>query len=96
MKRRIFICVLLMISLTVPADAAPIRWVDFDVPYESLHYAMEQDIASFEKEKHISWIDVLALAACRTGGKCGLSSVQTQRENGRRCLFLSGHQTEHA
>ena len=76
MKRRIFICVLLMISLTVPADAAPIRWVDFDVPYESLHYAMEQDIASFEKEQHISWIDILALAACRTGGKCSLSSVQ--------------------
>lgn len=76
MKRRIFISVLLIISLTVPADAAPIRWVDFDVPYESLHYAMEQDIASFEKEKHISWIDILALAACRTGGKCSLSSVQ--------------------
>lgn len=76
MKRRIFICVLLMISLTVPAYAAPIRWVDFNVPYESLKYAMEQDIASFEKEQHISWIDILALAACRTGGKCNLSFVQ--------------------
>ena len=76
MKRRIFISVLLIISLTVPADAAPIRWVDFDVPYESLHYAMEQDILTFEQERHISWIDILALAACRTGGKCGLSSVQ--------------------
>ena len=69
MKRRIFVSVLLIISLTVPADAAPIRWVDFDVPYEALQYAMEQ-------ECHISWIDILSLAACRTGGKCGLASVK--------------------
>ena len=76
MKRRIFVSVLLIISLTVPAAAAPIRWVDFDVPYESLQYAMQQDIITFEQERHISWIDILALAACRTGGKCSLSSVQ--------------------
>lgn len=76
MKRRIFISVLLIIALTVPADAAPIRWVDFDVPYESLRYAMEVDIRSFEQEQHVSWIDILSLAACRTGGKCSLSSVQ--------------------
>ncbi len=76
MKRRIVLCIFLAFSLAVPAAAAPIRWVDFDVPYESLRYAMEQDIATFEQEKHISWIDILALAACRTGGKCGLSSVK--------------------
>ena len=76
MKRRIFICFLLIFSLTVPAYAEPIRWVDFNVPYESLRYAMEQDITSFDREKHISWIDILALAACRTGGKCGLASVK--------------------
>ena len=76
MKRRIFVSILLIISLTVPADAAPIRWVDFDVPYEALQYAMEQDISSFEQECHISWIDILSLAACRTGGKCGLASVK--------------------
>ena len=76
MKRRIFLCLLLASALTVPAMAEPIRWVDFSVPYESLEYAMEQDIESFEQEKHISWIDILALAACRTGGKCGLSSVK--------------------
>ncbi len=76
MKRRIFICFLLIFSLTVPAYAEPIRWVDFNVPYESLRYAMEQDITSFDREQHISWIDILALAACRTGGKCGLASVK--------------------
>ena len=76
MKGRIFICLLLIVSLTIPVSATPIRWVDFNVPYESLKYAMEQDIASFEREVHISWIDILSLAACRTGGKCNLSSVQ--------------------
>ena len=73
--RRIF-CLFLILVLALPVGAAPIKWVDFDVPYEALKYAMEQDIATFEKEQHISWIDILALAACRTGGKCGLSSVK--------------------
>ena len=76
MKRRIFLCILLTLSLSVPAYSAPIKWVDFGVPYESLKYAMETDISTFEREKHLSWIDILSLAACRTGGKCGLSSVK--------------------
>ena len=76
MKRRMFLCFLLIFGLTVPVQAEPIKWVDFNVPYESLKYAMDQDIATFEEEKHISWIDILALAACRTGGKCGLKSVK--------------------
>ena len=76
MKRRFFLCMLLVCSLAFPVKAEPIHWVDFGVPYESLKYAMEQDILSFDQEKHISWIDALALAACRTGGKCGLSAVK--------------------
>ena len=60
----------------VPVKAEPIKWVDFAVPYESLKYAMDVDIATAEQEKHISWIDVLSVAACRTGGKCGLASVK--------------------
>ena len=66
MKR--FFALLMLPVLVVPVRAEPIKWVDFGVPYESLKYAMEQDITTFEEEKHISWIDVLALAACRTGG----------------------------
>lgn len=56
--------------------AEPIKWVDFAIPYESLQYAMQADVYSAEQEKHMNWIDVLALAACRTGGTCGLDSVQ--------------------
>ena len=62
--------------MVMPVSAETIRWVDFGVPYESLKYALDQDIATSQQEKHISWIDTLALAACRTGGKCGLSSVK--------------------
>ncbi len=74
--RRIFLCLIMMGLLAVPVRAEPIKWLDFDIPYESLRYAMEQDIATFEQEKHLSWIDILAVAACRTGGKCGLASVK--------------------
>lgn len=70
----LLICVLLLPAASVQADT--IKWVDFGVPYESLKYAMDQDISTIEEEKHISWIDSLALSACRTGGKCGLSSVK--------------------
>jgi murein DD-endopeptidase MepM/ murein hydrolase activator NlpD len=76
MKGRVFLCLILICSLMVPAKAAPIRWVDFDVPYESLQYAMNEDIRSFEQEQHVSWIDILSVAACRSGGKCGLASVK--------------------
>ena len=71
---------LLVLALAMPVRAETIRWVDFAVPYESLRYAMELDIATAEQEKHISWIDVLAVAACRTGGKCGLGSVKQAAE----------------
>ena len=76
MIRRIFIIILASILLVLPVSASTIRWVDFGVPYESLEYAMKKDIATFEQEKHISWIDILSLAACRTGGKCQLPSVK--------------------
>ena len=74
--RRFLFCVLIFPLLVIPVRAETIKWVDFNVPYESLKYAMEQDIASFEEEKHISWIDMLAVAGCRTGGSCALSSVK--------------------
>ena len=58
MKQRILLSLLLVISLIIPVQAEPIRWVDFGVPYESLQYAMNVDIDTFEKEKHISWIEI--------------------------------------
>ncbi len=74
--KRIFFLLMLLPMLVLPVRAEPIRWVDFQVPYESLKCAMDTDIATKDQEKHISWIDTLALAACRTGGQCGLASVR--------------------
>lgn len=67
---------IVILILVSPVRAEKIRWVDFQVPYESLQYAMDIDIKTFEQEKHISWIDILAVAGCRTGGRCGLASVR--------------------
>ena len=75
MKRFFFLC-LIVVLLAVPATAEPIKWVDFQVPYESLKFAMETDIKTYDQEKHIRMVDILALAGCRTGGKCGLKSVK--------------------
>ncbi len=76
MYRRIFLCVLSLCLVVLPVGAQPIKWVDFQVPYESLQYALNQDITTYEQEKHLDWIEILAVAACRTGGKCTLSSVK--------------------
>lgn len=62
--------------LAMPTQGNFIKWVDFQIPYESLSYALDADIDTAQQEKHIPWIDALALAACRTGGKCGLDSVK--------------------
>ena len=80
MKRRFFLCVLLVCAFVIPVRAETIKWVAFAVPYESLQYAMNVDIETFDQEKHISWIDILALSACHTGGKCGLASVKKAAE----------------
>ena len=76
MKRRFILLILLVMLVAVPVRGETIRWVDFQVPYSSLKYAMDVDIATYEQEKHISWIDILAVAACRTGGRCGAASVK--------------------
>ena len=40
MKRRILIGWLLALAMAVPVRGENIAWVDFQVPYESLRYAM--------------------------------------------------------
>ena len=76
MKRCFAFMLIFSVVSAIPAQAATIRWVDFAVPYESLEYAMNVDVETYEMEKHISWIDILSVAACRTGGKCPLVSVK--------------------
>lgn len=74
--KRLLLIILVLSMLIMPVGAETIRWVDFGVPYESLKHAMNVDIETAQQEMHISWIDILSVAACRTGGKCGLASVK--------------------
>ena len=90
MKRRIFIVLVLVMVLVIPVRAETIKWVDFGVPYESLKYAMDVDIETYDREKHISWIEILAVAGCRTGGRCPLTSVKNAVKD------LSGDQSPEA
>lgn len=76
MKRRFLQICVLMCVLCLPVRAEPIKWVDFGVPYESLKYAMDTDISTAGQEKHLDWIEILAVAGCRTGGKCPLNAVK--------------------
>ena len=76
MKRWILFVLAIVLIPVIPVKGKTIQWVDFNIPYESLRYAMEQDVETAQQEKHISWIDSLSVAACRTGGKCGLVSVK--------------------
>ena len=78
--KRFFAFLLILPMLAVPVRADTIKWVDFGVPYESLKYSLKVDVETFEQEKHLSWIDILALAGCRTGGKCDLKSVKKAAE----------------
>lgn len=74
--RRVFLLFTILSLLVIPVNGERINWVDFGVPYESLKYAMDADITTSQQDKHISWIDSLALAGVRTGGKCPLGSVK--------------------
>ena len=66
-KRRILLLLLIFLFPVQPVEAEPIRWVDFSVPYKSLKYALDTDIATAEQEQHLGWIQTLALEGCRTG-----------------------------
>ena len=51
MKRRIIFCLIIVMLFAITVKADTIRWVDFGVPYESLKYAMDVDIKTFDEEK---------------------------------------------
>jgi murein DD-endopeptidase MepM/ murein hydrolase activator NlpD len=56
-----------------------IKWVDFNVPYEILEYAMKLDINSHNDQSAVplDWIELLAYTATRSGGNW--SGVKTAK-----------------
>jgi len=81
--RRMMICLLLCTALACPAQAENgfLRWVEFDLSCEAMEAAMDIDIRSQETERPLSWVDILALAAVRSGsGTPSVSAVQSAAE----------------
>lgn len=76
MKRWLCLVLAVLLVPVLPVRAETLKWVDFQVPYESLKYAMDLDIETAQQENHLDWITVLSVAACRTGGKCPLAAVK--------------------
>lgn len=87
MKWRLLAFLLILALLAVPASGAEdyIKWVDFNVSYEAMDKALALDIRSQEQDIPVSWIDLLALAACRTGGNVTAKSVEQAHAD-----FLTG------
>ena len=56
---------------SIYAAQAPsyIKWVDFSVTAQALHDTMEADITRHGTEHPVSWIDLLAVLAARSGGE---------------------------
>lgn len=46
-----------------------IKWVDFSVSYEALKQAIDYDISSQQTDIKLDFISLLAIAACKNGGK---------------------------
>ncbi len=52
-----------------------IKWVDFNITCEALSKAYELDVASYDKEIHLNWIELLAYAGAKKGGNFDKSSL---------------------
>ena len=46
----------------------PIKWVEFNVPYEVMKRAMDIDIDTYDNKIHIDWVDILAYLGAKYGG----------------------------
>ena len=78
MKRRILFCIVTVMLLLLPAQAAEdyIKWVEFDVSCAAMERALQLEQQYREQDRVVNWIDILALAATRYGsGKFPVSSV---------------------
>lgn len=69
MKKRIILCFVTVTLLMPRICANAISWVDFRIGYAALERALTLDISSQGEEKTLNWIDILALAATRNGGR---------------------------
>lgn len=55
---------------SAPAEnnGSPIKWVDFNIPYNVLKRAMDIDIDTYQDNIHLNWVDILAYLGAKYGG----------------------------
>lgn len=56
-------------------DGDYIKWVDFNVSYEALCTAYDLDVASYGSPVRLNWIELLAYAGTKGGGKFDKGSI---------------------
>ena len=67
-------------AVEVSADGNYIKWVEFNVTCEAMAAAYEYDVSSYEKDVHLDWMELLAYAGAKTGGKFDKNSVKKINE----------------
>ncbi len=70
----------------VETAADYIKWVDFNVSYEALCKAYEYDVATYDSDIHLDWIDLLAYAAAKNGGSFGIGAAGEIRETAEKLI----------
>lgn len=63
------------IEVVSGTDGDYIKWVDFNISYEALCTAYDLDVASYDSPLHLDWIELLAYAGAKSGGKFDKNSV---------------------
>ena len=63
-------------AIEVSAEGDYIKWVDFNVTCEAMAAAYDLDVASYQEDLHLNWIELLAYVAASTGGKFDKNSVK--------------------
>lgn len=90
MKRKLAFILLFffLLSRSVRAEKDYIHWVDFDVSCAAMQRAISLDLASQGEERNLNWIELLALAAVRCGGK-NVTAEAVSRAAAERKVALS-------
>lgn len=63
-------------AVEVTADGNYIKWVEFHVTCEALTAAYELDVATYQDEVHLNWIELIAYVGAKHGGKFDKNSVR--------------------
>lgn len=67
-------------AIEVSVEGDYIKWVDFNVTCEAMAAAYDLDVASYQEDIHLDWIELLAYVGATTGGKFDKNSVKKINE----------------